>query len=177
MIKKDTLFICAFSTISISQPNTSNNRKYRRQWKPINWSILFCNINAISILEKNINKIDWRNLSRNIYAIHLLEKKSFIDWRYLSGNINAISILEKNVDKIDWCELSSYVNAISILEQSMPLERILAHALHFFLLLFQKSDQTCWNGSFNYVEYRVGEVPISLYRATVLTGKYPEDCL
>ena len=47
-------------------------------------------MNAISILEKNLDKIDWPNLS---------------------SNMNAISILEKNLDKIDWSNLSSNTNA------------------------------------------------------------------
>ena len=46
------------------------------------------NTNAISILEKNLDKVDWR---------------------YLSGNSNAISILEKNQDKVNFLEL--YLNS------------------------------------------------------------------
>ena len=41
------------------------------------------NTNAISILEKNVDKIYWYCLSRNI---------------------NAISIIENNLDKVDWAE-------------------------------------------------------------------------
>jgi hypothetical protein len=51
-------------------------------------------------------------LSANINAIHVLEKnKEYIDWNILSKNINAISILEKNIDKIDWTELSKNINS------------------------------------------------------------------
>jgi hypothetical protein len=42
----------------------------------INWDKL-CrnpNPNAIYILEQHLDKINWANLSENIYAIHLLEK-------------------------------------------------------------------------------------------------------
>jgi hypothetical protein len=47
----------------------------------INWRALSCNKNAIHILKKNLDKVDWSRLSKNINAIH---------------------ILEKNLDKIDW---------------------------------------------------------------------------
>jgi len=40
-------------------------------------------------------------------AIHLLEKNlDKVDWKYLSLNKNAIYILEKNLDKVDWEMLS-----------------------------------------------------------------------
>ena len=77
------------------------------------------NINAISMLEKNLDKIDWSNLSSNINAIPILEKNlDKVHWSNLSSNINAIPILEKNLDKIDWSKLSSNINAISILEKN-----------------------------------------------------------
>jgi len=39
----------------------------------------------------------------NLNAIHLLEKnQDKIDWILLSENPNAIPILEKNIDKINW---------------------------------------------------------------------------
>jgi hypothetical protein len=45
------------------------------------------NPNAIHILEKNTDKIDWFNLSRNPSAIHILEKnKDKIVWSELSTN-------------------------------------------------------------------------------------------
>ena len=69
------------------------------------------NINAISLLEKNLDKIDWSNLSSNINAIPILEKNlDKIDWSKLSSNINAISILEKNPDKVNWSNLSKNIN-------------------------------------------------------------------
>jgi len=46
-------------------------------------------------------------LSTNPNAIHLLEKNpDKIDWYMLSSNPNAIPLLEKNPDKIDWKWLS-----------------------------------------------------------------------
>ena len=55
------------------------------------------------MLEQYFEKIDWKNLSRNQDAIHLLEQNlDKIDWKYLSINPNAIHLLEQNIDKIDW---------------------------------------------------------------------------
>jgi hypothetical protein len=49
----------------------------------IDWSALSLNPNAFPLLAKNLNKIDWRNLSANT-------------------NPDAISLLENNMDKIYW---------------------------------------------------------------------------
>ena len=52
-----------------------------------------------------INEI-FKYLSGNPNAIHLLDKnQDKIDWVRLSGNPNAIHLLEKNQDKIDWVRL------------------------------------------------------------------------
>ena len=46
-------------------------------------------MNAVSILEKNLEKINWTTLSSNINAISILEKnQDKIDWKILSGNPN-----------------------------------------------------------------------------------------
>jgi hypothetical protein len=59
------------------------------------------------LLEKNLDKLDWKCLSWNPAAISLLEKNvEKVDWTFLSGNTAAISLLEKNPDKIDWCRFS-----------------------------------------------------------------------
>jgi benzoyl-CoA reductase/2-hydroxyglutaryl-CoA dehydratase subunit BcrC/BadD/HgdB len=43
--------------------------------------------NAIHILKKNMDKVDWSNMSRNHAAIHILEKnQDKIDWNSLSYN-------------------------------------------------------------------------------------------
>ena len=66
------------------------------------------NPNAIHILEKNPDKINWWRLSKNPNAIHILENNlDKIHWISLSENPNAIHILEKNPDKIGWGCLSS----------------------------------------------------------------------
>ena len=55
------------------------------------------------VFEKNLDKLDWNNLSLNPNAIDLLEKNlDKINWLFLSKNLNAIHFLEKNLDKIYW---------------------------------------------------------------------------
>ena len=55
-------------------------------------------------------------LSSNQNAIHLLEKNvDKVDWYRLANNPNAIYILEQNVDKICWSYLSSNPNATHLL--------------------------------------------------------------
>jgi hypothetical protein len=66
-------------------------------------------------LEKNLDKINWCNLSRNPNAIPLLEKNiDKIDWYNLSNNSNAISLLEQNLDKINWTVLSMNPNIFEL---------------------------------------------------------------
>jgi hypothetical protein len=72
----------------------------------INWEILSSNKKAISLLEKNIDKLYWYGLSANPNAISLLEQNmDKIHWSMLSRNKNAIHLLEINPDKIDWYNL------------------------------------------------------------------------
>ena len=74
----------------------------------INWFRLSSNPNAISLLETNIHKINWIRLSSNPNAMALLQQNlGKIDWNNLSRNPNAISLLETNLDKINWQQLSS----------------------------------------------------------------------
>ena len=88
-----------YPTQNLSQIDTAINRNLD---KIISWMILSYNINAISMLEKNLDKVYWEQLSRNVNAISILEKNlDKVYWDQLSCNINAISILEKNLDKID----------------------------------------------------------------------------
>lgn len=106
------------------------------------------NLNAISIIKKNKNAIDWECLSSNSNAIDFindkikieldeeynrpykkirtnyndsLENKSFknIDWDKLSGNTKAIDILKKAKDKINWNKFSENPKAINILKQNL----------------------------------------------------------
>ena len=58
-------------------------------WIPIDWIYL--------------NKIVWKELSKNPNAIHLMEQNpDMIDWKNLSRNPNAIPLLEANHEKINW---------------------------------------------------------------------------
>ena len=86
----------------------------------IDWEELSRNPNAIHLLEKNLDKIDWSYLSTNPKHMHILEKNlDKIDWEYLSENPNAIDLLEKNQDKINWGDLSENPNAIDLLEKNL----------------------------------------------------------
>ncbi len=83
----------------------------------INWRWLSVNPNAIHLLEANQDKIDWDGLSVNPNAIHLLEaNQDKIRWSWLSERTNTIHILEANQDKINWHMLSENTNAIHLLE-------------------------------------------------------------
>ena len=73
----------------------------------VTWFPLSANINAIHLLEQNLDKIDWYQLSSNINTIDFME----IDWSLLSENINAIPFLEKHLDKIRWYDLCTNINA------------------------------------------------------------------
>ena len=77
----------------------------------IDFKRLSYNPNAIHLLEQNINKIVWYWLSLNPKAIHLISKAleqnlEKICWIRLSRNPGAIHLLEKNQDKIYWDQLS-----------------------------------------------------------------------
>ena len=77
------------------------------------------NPNAIELLKKNSNKINWNLLSLNPNAIELLkENQDKINWDYLSFNSNAIDILKENKNKIDWEDLSTNPNAIELLKKN-----------------------------------------------------------
>ena len=81
----------------------------------VNWEFLSANPNAISILEENLDKVNWHWLSENPNAIHILENNIKVNWFSLSRNPNAIHIIENNLDKISWSGLSINPNAIHLL--------------------------------------------------------------
>jgi len=67
------------------------------------------NENDISLLSKNIDKIDWLYLSANpsSYVIELLKKNSEkINWIILLLNPSAIPLLSENLNKVDWYWIS-----------------------------------------------------------------------
>ena len=86
-------------------------------------------------MEKNPEEIDWRILSSNPNAIHLLEKNpEKIDWDRLSGNPNAIHLLEKNIEKLERRNtLSSNPNAIHLLEKKSGMTAIYNPSRKIFL--------------------------------------------
>ncbi len=89
------------------------------------------NPNAIHILEKHLDKVEWWFLSRNENAIHILEKNiDKINWPCLSCNKNVISILEKNLDKVDLSFLLGIPNAIH-LSFSLNYEKMKHHMKGF----------------------------------------------
>ena len=75
----------------------------------IEWDWLSMNPCAISLLEQNPEKIEWSHLSLNPCAVHLLEQNPHkIDWSLVSANTGEgiIHLLENNPEKIDWRMLS-----------------------------------------------------------------------
>ena len=114
---------------------TNNKTKY--------WCSLSENQNAISLLEKNQDKINWKYFSKNRSGEKLIILDNFIkgDWFHLSSNpaaigallsnrnliywlnfskndcIDAINILEENPDNIEWYSLSENPSAIKLLEK------------------------------------------------------------
>ena len=50
-------------------------------------------------------------------------KRAKIDWRELSLNPNAIHLLEQNLNKINWGHLSKNPNAINLLEKNPRPDR------------------------------------------------------
>jgi hypothetical protein len=66
------------------------------------------NINALHLLEKYPERIDWDWLSSNRNALHLLERNpEKADWMCLSWEPRAIDLLEKNQERIHWQWISS----------------------------------------------------------------------
>jgi hypothetical protein len=68
-------------------------------------------LDAIRLLETNLEKIDWNILPLNFNAVHLLEShpdklnqilSSNVVPLFLSSNINAVHILKNHPDKIKW---------------------------------------------------------------------------
>lgn len=82
------------------------------------WRSMSKNPGAISLLEKNQEKIDWLMLCSNPEAAHLIKDNLHRDlcWHSLSKNPNAIEILKKHPENIIWYDLSANPNAMELLE-------------------------------------------------------------
>lgn len=69
---------------------------------------------------KHKDKIDWKLLSRNPSAIHIMHQyEDMIDWSFLSPNLNAIDIIESNLDRVNWEYLSANPHAIHLLKANL----------------------------------------------------------
>ena len=82
--------------------------------------LLCCNYNAVDIVKRYMDDIDWDYLCLNESpkAMELiLANPDKINWLSLSSNPSAIKILEDNPDKIDYWGLSWNYNAIHLIEQ------------------------------------------------------------
>jgi hypothetical protein len=114
--------------------NSNAMRILKKYQNKINWYYLCLNENkeAIQMIENeleinpNDNKIIWGNLSQNSQAIHLLKKyQNKIDWKYICANINpeAIEMIEEFLNKnsnhtlLNWKLLSRNPSAIKLLER------------------------------------------------------------
>jgi len=95
----------------------------------VDWFSITYNPNAIHIIEKNLNQIEFPVLACNPNAISIIEKnldqynfnsygnKDF--WDNLSANPNAYDILIKNIEKINWEILATNPNVIFIFTNLM----------------------------------------------------------
>ena len=101
--------------------------KYKlKDWVPLeklSWVFLSANPNAIELLKKYQDKIDWEYLSKNTNpnAIDMLKTNlDEINWNFLSANPSAIELLRGNPDKIVWSNLSVNPNprAIELLKEN-----------------------------------------------------------
>jgi len=124
----------------------------------INWIVFSLNPSAIHLLEQNQDKINWTHLSENFSAIHLLEQnQDKINWSFLSKNPNAIHLLEQNQDKINWSFLSQNPSAIHLLEKNQ--DKINWKNLSFnpsaIHLLEKNQDNICW--------WRLSENPSAIH--------------
>ena len=89
------------------------------------WKKLVLKPNLIPIIEQNLDKLDrecWRGLSKNPYAIYILEKNlDKVFWAELSSNPNGISILEKYPDKVHLPWLLKNKDATHMIEQNIDM--------------------------------------------------------
>ena len=93
----------------------------------IEWDYMSSNKSpmAISLMEKNIDKVNWKKLCKNPFASSLIEKRlethpDDIDWKSVSKNPTAIHLLKKHPEKIDWKKLSKNPNpdVLPLLEEN-----------------------------------------------------------
>jgi len=121
----------------------------------LNWNGLSLNHHpyAISLLETNIDKIDWYDLSKNPGAIHILEKyPDKIAWGALSSNTSAIELLRDrilenleidNTDPddvdVDFINKQIWWNHLALNENAIELFTLKPHKLYWELLSNNKN--------------------------------------
>ena len=126
-------------TLLCKYPDKINNKIFRNKYavkmienkidniEPDDLYYIASNINAIHIIENNMNNIHNNNtmhqLCKNENAIHIIEKldTNNINWYNLCSNKNAIPIIRKNMDKIIWDALcmNTSKEAMEMLENNM----------------------------------------------------------
>jgi hypothetical protein len=122
----------------------------------IDWSNLCMNKNAIELLKTNPDKINWYILPSNNNVIKLL--KDNIYWDHLSENENAIELLRNNQDKIDWDNISLNSSIFTYDYEKIKKnfeelgEEIIAKALHpkrIFRLIEEYGEEEIYNTYFD----------------------------
>ncbi len=86
----------------------------------LNFDILSSNTGAIPLLEKYINRVNWRSLSGNGDATHLLERnphKIFFGWE-LSRYNKSLPFMRKYINRLDWEWLCANPYAAKLLEEN-----------------------------------------------------------
>jgi hypothetical protein len=119
---------------------------------------LSANPNAIELLNKNPEKINWDFICSNPNAIELLNKNpEKINWDFICSNPNAMNIIENNVEKINWFYLSSNPSIFTYDYQKIRKnfeelgEEIIAKALHpkrIFRLIEEYGEDEIYNNYF-----------------------------
>ena len=99
-----------------------------KEIEKVNWINLSANEKAIKLLEENPTKIDWYELCKNPKAIRLIENELLvrpenINWRRLSQNPEAVRILGNNKDKIVWSYFSANPSAGELLRERIEYEK------------------------------------------------------
>ena len=91
----------------------------------------------MTLLESNLDKVDWDMLSLNPNGIKLLEQNpNRIYWSHLSRNPNAMGLLEQHPDEIAWYNLSGNPSIFEIDYQALQQriapfqEELIAQCFH-----------------------------------------------
>jgi len=141
-IERDNAYILNYNKNAVNF--LRNNGQY------IRYEILCGEVHGIEFVDEliknnELDKIDWRELSKNPYVMYILNDPKYYkyinwycilwnknavelvknnihmvehDWDYVCSKPHLIDIIEQHMDKIDWEYLSSNYNAIHILEKN-----------------------------------------------------------